>query len=33
MFSPLKPLNEKGSITFVHDELGEIWYEINLVCS
>ena len=30
VFSPLRKMNETGSIAFVHEELGEIWYELNL---
>jgi hypothetical protein len=31
MFSPLKPFEGKGSISFENDRLGEIWYELNLI--
>ena len=31
MFSPLKPYIEKGSIAFVNEKLGEIWYELRLI--
>ena len=26
MFSPLKPFTETGSIAFINEKLGEIWY-------
>lgn len=31
MFSPLRPFTEKGSISFINEKLGEIWYDLNLV--
>lgn len=31
MFSPLKPLLEQGSIAFINEKLGEIWYELKLI--
>lgn len=30
LFSPLRPLKCKGSVAFMHEKLGEIWYELNL---
>jgi len=27
-FTPLRPFRGQGSITFLHDKLGEIWYEL-----
>eukprot|EP00330_Aristerostoma_sp_ATCC50986_P007041 CAMPEP_0114576998 /NCGR_PEP_ID=MMETSP0125-20121206/1712_1 /TAXON_ID=485358 ORGANISM="Aristerostoma sp., Strain ATCC 50986" /NCGR_SAMPLE_ID=MMETSP0125 /ASSEMBLY_ACC=CAM_ASM_000245 /LENGTH=397 /DNA_ID=CAMNT_0001765977 /DNA_START=1972 /DNA_END=3165 /DNA_ORIENTATION=- len=30
VFSPLKPLKEIGSVAFIHEKLGEIWYELHL---
>ena len=32
IFSPLRVFRGKGSIAFIHEKLGEIWYELNLVC-
>jgi len=29
-FTPLRPFRGQGSITFLHDKLGEIWYELRL---
>ena len=29
---PLKVGKFKGSIAFVSERLGEIWYELNLIC-
>jgi len=29
---PLKVGKSKGSIAFVSERIGEIWYELNLVC-
>jgi hypothetical protein len=31
MFSPLKPYKDQGSIAFINDKLGEIWYELKLI--
>jgi hypothetical protein len=28
---PLKIGKEKGSVAFVSEKLGEIWYELNLI--
>jgi len=30
IFSPLQPMRELGSIAFIHEKLGEIWYELEL---
>jgi hypothetical protein len=30
VFSPLQPMSEMGSIAFIHEKLGEIWYELEL---
>ena len=30
LFSPLREFKSKGSIAFIHDKLGEIWYELDL---
>lgn len=30
IFSPLLPFKEVGSIAFIHEDLGEIWYELEL---
>ena len=30
LFSPLRQFKSKGSIAFIHEKLGEIWYELNL---
>ena len=30
-FSPLKPIKEIGSVAFIHEKLGEVWYELELV--
>ena len=30
-FSPLKAFKGKGSIGFMHEKLGEIWYNLNLI--
>lgn len=30
LFCPLKPFIGAGSITFMHEELGEIWYDLTL---
>jgi len=30
IFSPLKAIKQTGSIAFVHEDLGELWYELNL---
>ena len=30
VFSPLKATKQSGSIAFVHEDLGELWYELNL---
>ena len=31
VFSPLKAIKSVGSIAFIHEKLGEIWYELNLI--
>lgn len=31
VFSPMKPMNARGTIAFLHEKLGEVWYELNLV--
>jgi len=31
MFSPLKVFREQGSIAFINEKLGEIWYELHLI--
>jgi hypothetical protein len=30
-FAPLKIFKSKGSITFINEKLGELWYELNLI--
>ncbi len=30
IFSPLRASQGKGSVAFIHERLGEIWYELNL---
>jgi len=30
IFSPLRPMKEIGSIAFIHEKLGEVWYELEL---
>jgi hypothetical protein len=30
LFTPLRPFKGQGSITFACEELGEIWYRLNL---
>lgn len=31
IYMPLQVGSEKGSVAFVNEKLGEIWYELNLV--
>lgn len=31
LFCPVKPLNQKGSVAFIDERLGEVWYELNLI--
>lgn len=31
IFCPLRVMNTKGSVAFVDERLGEIWYELNLI--
>ena len=33
MFSPLRPFTGQGSLTFMHDRLGEIWYALDLAAT
>ena len=30
VYSPLKPIKSLGSIAFIHEKLGEVWYDLNL---
>ena len=30
VFSPLKATKQTGSLAFIHEKLGELWYELNL---
>ena len=30
VYSPLKPAKQLGSIAFIHEKLGEVWYDLNL---
>ena len=32
LFIPLRVFKGKGSIAFIQEKLGEIWYELNLIC-
>lgn len=31
IFCPLRAMNTKGSVAFVDEKLGEVWYELNLI--
>lgn len=31
LFTPLRAGRAKGSIAFINDKLGEIWYELHLI--
>lgn len=31
IYSPIKVGRRKGMITFIQENLGEVWYELNLV--
>ena len=33
LFTPLRAGKSKGSIAFINDKLGEIWYELHLIGS
>ena len=33
VYSPLKPSKKIGSIAFIHEKLGEVWYDLNLEAS
>jgi len=33
VYSPLKPSRKIGSIAFIHEKLGEVWYDLNLEAS